>query len=621
MELDPISSVPVTDANAVQSSLISSLIVSSAQVSSEQSSSEPVYLSTSSLIDNGAGPSSTSLALPSGSSASHVASENMTSTPLFIVMTSTSISTQAIIESHLDEIMSSSTSSEPLVLPSATSLTVLTSSQPHVVVPVSSFSLSSSGTSTSSLTISTSTRDLLYDRPTSEAFVRSTAGLLVSSVAPVQSMSTQAEVIMSYHTSSVVHTTVTLFSSRPSTSNLRPSAPASSKTSLASSQTVSSRSTVINVPGGPESGVSASVSSSSSSIGNSGALADGQNGGVNSISGQTNLSSFAIVGIVGGILVAFVGAYLAWYKWRRNKTKRAAGSTDDISPSSPSFQKTYNAGNTVRSSFGDDVDPFDDPRTQYTAYHDARYRETRLQSDCEHDARESTCTASHEWDGYTQLLDDKGTRTQYLERGVDEDLEKELAGHPSVSMATHHQDVFREAKDPFQVTTLPFIAAEPRSRHPPSPTQQSLSRSLTRHSPQQRPSTNASDPFGFDRATKASMPVSIGAEHQTYDSVYEAYSQSRPETGHDHRATLQTPATAALVPWMRTHRAHGGADAEPRPPVPKSRQGHRGDPPRGGNASNVTDTIPRAAPAAVMAQTPVANGTGAGWTGVIPSFR
>jgi hypothetical protein len=31
--------------------------------------------------------------------------------------------------------------------------------------------------------------------------------------------------------------------------------------------------------------------------------------------GSTKLSSFAIVGIVGGILVFFIAVYIAWYQW------------------------------------------------------------------------------------------------------------------------------------------------------------------------------------------------------------------------------------------------------------------------------------------------------------------
>lgn len=40
--------------------------------------------------------------------------------------------------------------------------------------------------------------------------------------------------------------------------------------------------------------------------------------GVKTEEGGSKVSSFAIVGIVGGILVFFIAIYIAWYQWVRH---------------------------------------------------------------------------------------------------------------------------------------------------------------------------------------------------------------------------------------------------------------------------------------------------------------
>ena len=89
-----------------------------------------------------------------------------------------------------------------------------------------------------------------------------------------------------------------------------PSAPILGSISAITSNTVSSAPPG-SVPAAADPSASSSVINANANDAESGDL----NGVKGTKSGQTNLSSFAIVGIVGGILVGFVVVYLVWYQW------------------------------------------------------------------------------------------------------------------------------------------------------------------------------------------------------------------------------------------------------------------------------------------------------------------
>ncbi|OCF54529.1 hypothetical protein L486_08079 [Kwoniella mangroviensis CBS 10435] len=75
--------------------------------------------------------------------------------------------------------------------------------------------------------------------------------------------------------------------------------------------------------------------------------------------GGGKLSSVAIVGIVGGVLVGLILLYLAWYQWRKKKAREALLNICD-DPMDEKFSPTMHPSRITRSSFGaaDPITPY-----------------------------------------------------------------------------------------------------------------------------------------------------------------------------------------------------------------------------------------------------------------------
>ncbi|WVQ96074.1 hypothetical protein IAU59_003175 [Kwoniella sp. CBS 9459] len=351
------------------------------------------------------------------------------------------------------------------------------------------------------------------------------------------------------------------------------------------------------------SGTATSVASSSTSGGHANQAES--NAETKSENQGEKLSSIAIVGIVGGVLLGLILVYLAWYKWRK---QRARDALEEIPDDDEKFSPGMHDNRITRSSFGA-AEPI-------TPYHHRRRRSEESfgedgYGDDDEDWYDPDPRVSHEYGGRGQGYEDdldydshrRGTfddpRTAPMPPGMDVD------GRADYGL-DHYGDGMTAALADGLSTAAPQTSRSGPAENPFVPPVPPLPSSYS-HSKHETIRTLPAVPDDVD--PDAGYGVSI---YDSYGNQPQTVA-SRPQT------EMMEPSTSNLLPWLNK----GNNAAAPPPPMPllpvpaaieddDRDMMHHPDP-------------PRAPPRAMMAQTPVGEapvGHG-GELGVapIPAFR
>ncbi|WVQ78989.1 hypothetical protein IAT38_001081 [Cryptococcus sp. DSM 104549] len=341
--------------------------------------------------------------------------------------------------------------------------------------------------------------------------------------------------------------------------------------------------------------------------------------------GKSKLSSIAIVGIVGGVLVGVILLYLVWYQWRKKRARKSLGEEipdgdddeDNEKPHRSRSRDSYDDNRLTRSSFGaaEPVTP--------AGYRRRRDRDTYLS-----DGGRDDYGATYYDDGRTYYDDGRMTMapTEYDDMGYEYGDGRTVAGEPMTAgpgqdgrteyALTQYGDGMTAALADGMVTGAPTTMGgskagggeNPFAPIPPVP------RMPSAHANTKGTTVRASS-YGAPPAPNMADP---NAEYGT--SIYDAYGgpDSRPQT------QFTEPSTSGLLPWLNK-----GAQT-PAPSVPPVNQQYL--PPQSQNQGQSQAAPPhpaeppRAPPRAVMAQTPMPMGMPMAYDGgleaaPIPAFR
>ncbi|WWD06710.1 hypothetical protein V865_004805 [Kwoniella europaea PYCC6329] len=282
--------------------------------------------------------------------------------------------------------------------------------------------------------------------------------------------------------------------------------------------------------------------------------------------GGGKLSSVAIVGIVGGVLVGLILLYLAWYQWRKKKAREALLDISD-DPMDEKFSPTMHPSRVTRSSFG-----AADPITPYS-YRQRGNRPGEVTDDDDDDWYDPNAIdqfVPYEYDN------NAGRRqTQYMvtssnpHSGTNRNPFEDNLFYPSKTALPTSDGITNYTYDTEAEMEMTASLAE------------DMSPELLRREASQRSHNDATieNPFvppipngklGRNETVRTVRTIPAVPTDVDGMSIYESYTTSRQGTRpHSEVSEYTEPPTSNLLPWInKSNNPTHARDAQPVPPVP-----------------------------------------------------
>ncbi|WVQ63949.1 uncharacterized protein L199_002106 [Kwoniella botswanensis] len=282
--------------------------------------------------------------------------------------------------------------------------------------------------------------------------------------------------------------------------------------------------------------------------------------------GGGKLSSVAIVGIVGGILVGLILLYLAWYQWRKKKAREALLDVSD-DPMDEKFSPTMHPSRITRSSFG-----AADPITPYI-YRQKGNRPGEVTDDDDDDWYDPNAIdqfVSYEYDN------NAGSRqTQYMVTSS--------GPHACNNQNPFEDNLFYPSKTalPTSDGTTNYTYDTEAEMEMTASLAEDMSPELLRREASQRSHDDAriENPFvppitngklGRNETVRTVRTIPAVPSDVDGMSIYESYTTIRQSTRpHSGVSEYTEPSTSNLLPWInKSNNPAHARDAQPVPPVP-----------------------------------------------------